>query len=152
MPDRNYSKAFDIHRSAPVFPYVWDDAAVITGAGNLPNTGCWRPVTADDYAAGGGGGGGATDMGPTILAIAGTLLNINGFSSNTGTQYIHVYDNWNSGANLISTFLIDGNNNFGIDFGPQGISMASGIFVCNSSTLVTQTNGANDLFLTVSYK
>ncbi len=170
MADRNYGSSFNQPKAAPAFCYIWDDTL-------NSGSGMWRPQNADD--GGGSGGSGSTDMGPTILAIgsgvayeapaskafssalsnrllaksgAGTLFGMNGYNNYTGQQYVHIYDNVNSGSNLISTFLVDGSDNFSIDFGMKGISMASGIFVCNSLTPVSLTNGGNDLFITVSYK
>jgi hypothetical protein len=179
MADRNYSKAFDIHRAAPTFSYVWDDDAIITGAGALIYTGAWRPVTADDFAAGGGGGGtsGTTDMAPTIAAIgsgnayeapatygcsinytgsylakasAGTLLTIFGYNSGA-QQFLRMYDGTGTNGNVIGVIAIGSANNFSADFTSKGISTVSGIFVATSSSPTSHSAGTNAI-VTVVWK
>lgn len=173
MADRTYSRAFEINRAAPAFSYI-EDPTLNDGSG------AWRPLRSSDFAGGGGSPGDNTpvvvaiasgnaalssinapaakaytsDLSQNLLAkgSSGILFAINGYNSYTGVQYLHVYDNINSGANLISTVAVEGANNFSLDFGSKGVSMPSGIFACNSLTPVAQTNGGNDFFLTITYK
>ncbi len=138
----------------------------------LGASGLWTPLTTDMLAASSGSSSGGSSGGSSsstvepalkvntpsltnfLLAKSGTgiLFSVVGYNSNTGQQFLHVFDNTSSGANLIHTQVIDGSDNFGVDFGPNGIYMNTGILVCNSSTVVTQTNGASDLFITAVYR
>lgn len=176
MADRNFSKAFEIGRSSPVFNYIYDNTIA---SGN--QTGWWRPMNASDFgdisvtqsgvfnmesaeiveAIASGNSykapfsrANTTGFASNILVknSAGTLCSINGYSNYTGIQYVHVYDNTNSGDGLVSVVAVDAANNFSIDYGSNGIIMNSGIFICNSLSPVVQQNGSDNIYIVVSYK
>ncbi len=165
MADRIYSASYGHGHAAPTFNYIEDPS--------LGASGQWRPMRSTDFSSISGGGSSSTGSTTVnvsdvraaqkistaaltnfLLAKTGTgiLYNIAGYNSNTGSQFVHVFDNTSSGANLVSTFTVDGADNFSIDFGALGIYMNTGILICNSTTAVTQTNGASDIFLTAVYK
>ena len=83
---------------------------------------------------------------------AGTLFTVNGYSSATGVQYLHIYDNTSAASNLVSVLAIDSSDNFSIDFGDKGIAMNSGIYIRNSLSPFSLATGASDLFFTAVYK
>ncbi len=163
MAFRTYSAEHGVHNIS--FNYIKDTT--------VGPSGTWVPLTDTHLAAGGStgssggssGGSSSSTVEPALkintsaltnflLAKSGTgiLFSVVGYNSNTGQQYLHVFDNTSSGANLIHTQVIDGADNFGVDFGPNGIYMNTGILICNSSTVVTQTNGSADLFITAVYR
>lgn len=181
MADRTYSKAFDINRSALSFNYVEDStlnggsgawrplrptdfsSITLSGASVSVDNG---PVIA---AIGSGNNSLASILTNTSVASkaftpsftngllaknsAATLYTINGFNNYTGIQYLHIYDNNSAtAANLVGVLAIDSKDNFSIDFGPVGLSMTSGIYARNSLSPVTQENGGNDIYLTISYR
>ncbi len=76
MSDRNYSASFNQNKGAPSFNYVWDGAALITGAGGAITTGAWTPA---GQATGGGGGGGTADFTATnIILTTGVNASVSG--------------------------------------------------------------------------
>jgi len=180
MADKTFTAAFDIGKSALAFQYV-HDATLYGGAGGwrpLSNTDfgsisiSGAEISIDNgpvIAAIGSGNASlaqiATYEAPTSKSFtpafagsllakgsAGTLFSVNGYNNYTGVQYLHIFDNVDASANLISVVAIDGRDNFSIDFGDKGITMNSGIFIRNSLTPVTQANGGSDLFITASFK
>jgi len=182
MADRTYSKAFEINRAAPAFLYIEDPTLNAGSGGWRPYRttdagGGGGTISGDINISGIGqliletdaleelAASGNAYLAPALKSFtngfsnrllakpsAGTLFGVNGYNNNTGIQYLHVYDNVNSGSNLINVIAVDAQNNFSVDFGSKGIQMNSGIFVCNSTTPAVLNNGANDLFLTISYK
>ncbi len=181
MADKTYTTAFGIGHSALGFQYVYDSTlyegnggwrplANTDMAGDISISGASISVDQGPViAAIGSGNNSLTQIAayeapaskaftPTLAGSllvkgsAGTLFGINGFSSYTGVQYLHIYDNTAATTNLISVLAIDSNDNFSIDFGDKGITMNSGIFARNSLSPITLENGGNDLFLTAYYK
>lgn len=63
--NRYFSAVSNTNHIQPVYNYVWDSSAVITGA-NPPVTGAWRPSTAQDM-----GGTIGTSGTPSITATGG---------------------------------------------------------------------------------
>lgn len=178
--EKTFTRAFEINRAAPAFQYVRDDTLYggeggwrplspddfgsisISGAQISIDNG---PVIAAIGSGNNSAASTATYSAPTSKAFtptfagsllakgaAGTLFCVNGFNNYTGIQYLHIFDNVDATANLVSVVAIDGKDNFSIDFGDKGITMNSGIFIRNSLTPVTQANGGNDLFITASFK
>ena len=89
-------------------------------------------------------------------ATAGILYAVWGYNSLASTQYIQVHNTAALPADTaipIIIFKVDASDNFYFDIGGSfGITCATGITVCNSSTGATKTIGAADCWFNVSYK
>ena len=144
MAERTFSTAFGIQHASPSFNYVFDTA--------LGSSGLWRNVQAGDLSAPALKTTTTTYTGLFVAASgAKTLYTVQGFNSRVA-NYLQVYDNFNTGANLVSTTRTAGTGTFSVSFGNMGIVMNTGITVFNSTTAVTPTAAPNDLFITVIYR
>lgn len=88
-----------------------------------------------------------------VKAAAGTLYGVSGFNSGP-TQYIQIHDAAAlpaNGAVPILPIEVPAGKPFAIDFGAKGRAFATGIVVCNSTTLATKTLGAADSWFDAQY-
>lgn len=169
--DRNYGNSFNQNKATPVFSYVWDGSALITGAQGSVTTGAWRPDT-------GGSTGGGTDMTATnakldtlnayntpcsrtcstmftgsllAKASAGEIHSVFGYCSGA-SQYLRVYDGTNVSGSVIGVIAIPSSNNFSIDYSAKGAAVSNGIFVALSSSSTSHVATGADAIITIVWK
>lgn len=89
-----------------------------------------------------------------VKASAGRLFVVNGYNSLGSAQWIQVHNVASlpaDGAAPVATITVAASSNFSMDFGPLGIPLSTGIYICNSTTGPTKTLGADNCYFTVSY-
>ena len=89
-----------------------------------------------------------------IKAAAGTLYGLSGYNSGAA-QFIQLHDASALPADSavpVVNIAVAATSNFSIDFGIYGMSFATGIVACNSSTAATKTIGAADCQFFARYK
>lgn len=90
----------------------------------------------------------------TNQAVAGAkkLYSVTGYNSKASNQYILLFDAATLPANgTVPLLALQANskNAFAWDFGPEGMSMSTGVVVANSSTDTTLTVGSADCFFVI---
>lgn len=89
-------------------------------------------------------------------ASAGVIYSVSGYNAKTSAQYIQVHNTSSLPAdsvNPVKSFKVEASSQFSFDFaGIAGVTMSTGITVCNSSTLDTKTIGSADCRFEVGYK
>jgi hypothetical protein len=89
-----------------------------------------------------------------VKASAGTLISVVGYNSGAA-QFVQIHNAASLPANTTApmfTFTVPATGNFSLDFPPGGVTMTTGIVVCNSSTGATRTGGVADCWFTAVYK
>ena len=97
----------------------------------------------------------ALSAGAVIKANAGVLHGIMGHNNKAAAQFIQIHNTKTLVADTakpVAVISVPANGNFSIDFGVYGLTCATGITWCNSSTLATKTIGSADCFVTAIYK
>lgn len=90
-----------------------------------------------------------------LKASAGTLISVFGYNSKASAQFIQVHNTTSVPADTavpIVVFTVAATGNFALDIPITGLTMATGISVCNSSTGPTKTVGSADCWFTASVK
>lgn len=90
-----------------------------------------------------------------IKATPGTLYNLSGYNAKGSAQFIQLHDATSLPADTavpVYSFTVATVGNFNIDFGTYGMAFATGIVVCNSSTVATKTIGSADCSFFARYK
>ena len=96
----------------------------------------------------------ALAAGGVIKNQSGYLIAIHGYNSGP-TQFLHIYNTTAVPADTAVPILvikINGSDNFYIDTTDRGMPFTTGISWSNSSTLVTKTAGAADIWLVAEYR
>lgn len=96
----------------------------------------------------------ALDDALIVKAAAGVLYGFSGFNSGPA-QFIQVHDDAAVPANgeaPVLVFEVGADQPFSVDFGRRGRAFASGIVLCNSSTLATKTIGAADCWFDAQFE
>ena len=97
----------------------------------------------------------ALSAGAVIKNTPGILYKIMGHNNKAAAQFIQIHNTKTLVADTakpVAVISVPANGNFSIDFGAYGLTCATGITWCNSSTLATKTIGAADCFVTAIYK
>lgn len=89
----------------------------------------------------------AAEASHVLKASAGRLYMLVGYNARTSSQFIQVHNTTTVVADTavpIYTFTVPAQSNFSLDLTPLGDYFATGIMVCNSSTMATKTIGSAD--------
>lgn len=97
----------------------------------------------------------ALEASRVIKGSAGTLYGVSGYNSKASSQWIQVFDASalpaNGTAPTIPPVEVAPGASFAVDYGPRGRAFATGIVICNSSTLATKTIGSADCWFDAQY-
>lgn len=91
-----------------------------------------------------------------VKASAGILYSAQGFNNKASSQYIQIHDASSLPADAAVpvaglSILVPATSQWAFDFGPRGRAFATGIVICNSSTLATKTIGSADCSFDAQY-
>lgn len=89
-----------------------------------------------------------------VKATPGTLYALRVYNNNAGAQWIQLHNVTSVPADAVVpvlTFAVPAQSNLVIDFGTNGRIFSTGIYVCNSTTDVTKTLGADDCLFDLQY-